>query len=662
MRPRIKLSFTVFITLLYLSACTGTLKISGLRSPAAKTTPTEVENKEPTATSTPENTPTPTATPNIYTGSLTLAMSDFSRLTLNRGHAATGSAESLNSYLTSLDSIANSLLFDRAFMSLENTPVVQNANEWSPLQLNHPSIGREGMSMSAVDSKVIIIGGFDSANAYRNDVWAFDTADNSWTRLKADDPGGTEDVNYPKKRQFHSQSTVGTKVIVFGGEDSTGARRNDVWAFETTNNSWTKLKADDPAGTVDVNYPKKRYYHSQSTVGTKVIIFGGEDSSSAYRNDVWAFETTNNSWTRLKADDPAGTVDVDYPKKRNHHSQSTVGTKVVVFGGEAGFMDRCNDVWAFETTDNTWAKLKANNPAGTEDVDYPKKRYQHSQSTVSSKIIILGGWPSGGNLRNDVWAFETTNNTWTKLQADNPGGTEDVDYPEKRYFRAQSSVGTKVLIFGGRNSVSDTRHDVWAFETLDNTWTKLKGDDPGGAVHVDFPIKRHSHSQSTVGTKIIIFGGIGPAAAWGNHNDVWAFETSDNTWTQLKADDPAGTVDVSYPKRRITHSQSTIGTRVIIFGGQDFDSAYRNDVWAFETTDNSWTKLKADDPGGTVDVNYPKKRYGHTQSSVGSKIIIFGGRESPGIYRNDVWAFETADNTWAKLKADDPGGTHARWF
>jgi len=90
--------------------------------------------------------------------------------------------------------------------------------------------------------------------------------------------------------------------------------------------------------------------HSQSTIGSKIVIFGGHDGSQE-RNDVWAFDTTDSSWSKLRADDKGDIESIDYPETRSSHSQSSVGSKIIIFGGDlTTFGQRGNDVWSFDTT------------------------------------------------------------------------------------------------------------------------------------------------------------------------------------------------------------------------------------------------------------------------------------------------------------------------
>jgi N-acetylneuraminic acid mutarotase len=204
-------------------------------------------------------------------------------------------------------------------------------------------------------------------------------------------------VNFPQRRTGHAMAAIGTRLYVVGGMDSASASRNDVWSFETTTSTWTRLKADDNAGSgvVNVNFPRRRYGHTLDTIGTKLYVVGGLDNAPAARNDVWSFDTLNDTWALLKADNNAGSgsVDVNYPRKRFAHASAVVGTKLYLVGGQDDTGNSRNDVWSYETANNTWAlaKIDDNAGSGSVDVNFPKKRYDHSCVSIGTTLYLFGG-------------------------------------------------------------------------------------------------------------------------------------------------------------------------------------------------------------------------------------------------------------------------------
>jgi N-acetylneuraminic acid mutarotase len=72
--------------------------------------------------------------------------------------------------------------------------------------------------------------------------------------------------------------------------------------------------------------------------------------------------------------------------------------------------------------------------------------------------------------------------------------------------------------------------------------------------------------------KVILFGGATPTALF---NDTWAYDSTANTWTKLK---PSGTP----PSPRVAASVAydAVTQQLILFGGADADTEL-DDTWAF---------------------------------------------------------------------------------
>jgi Galactose oxidase, central domain len=161
-------------------------------------------------------------------------------------------------------------------------------------------------------------------------------------------------------------------------------------------------------------------------------------------------------------------------------------------------------------------------------------------------------------------------------------------------------------------------------------WTKL---DPAG----DLPAARAGHAMvyEPNSGKVILFGGWDAT----DFNDTWAYDPANNAWTDL---DPAGDV----PPGRHDHAMAyDAGTgKVILFGGM-LASTYTelNDTWAYDPATNAWTNL---DPTGDV----PQSRCLHSMAydPTTGKVILFGGSSHGGCL-GDIWAYDSAANTWADL-------------
>jgi len=139
---------------------------------------------------------------------------------------------------------------------------------------------REGHSLTLVDQKLVLFGGYTADGKDVNDVHVYDPSSQRWSELEL---AG----NAPQPRQAHSAARHGHEVIVAGGCDVSGARPecfNDVWSLSLIDLRWKQRSA---AG----NAWKPREGHSSSFVGGRLFSFGGCELGSNCFGDVAVLDT-----------------------------------------------------------------------------------------------------------------------------------------------------------------------------------------------------------------------------------------------------------------------------------------------------------------------------------------------------------------------------------
>jgi N-acetylneuraminic acid mutarotase len=182
---------------------------------------------------------------------------------------------------------------------------------------------------------------------------------------------------------------------------------DDTWASNGA--AWTNVTGAQPPG---------RYKHAMATLGTKIVLFGGEGSSvndagspiSPYLGDTWTFDGT--TWAP---------VNVTGPSARTDHTMAALNGKVVLFGGYSGLSSDLNDTWTFDGT--TWSQVT---PTGA----VPPARAGHAMATLNGKIVVFGGTDGSGYL-GDTWAFDGT--SWTQVPASGAA-------PSARYHHAMATL------------------------------------------------------------------------------------------------------------------------------------------------------------------------------------------------------------------------------
>lgn len=154
--------------------------------------------------------------------------------------------------------------------------------------------------------RIYIVGGYDADSNFLNDMWILNVyAGNADKWEDADSfpivwekPAPTGQV--PEPREGHSLTLVDRKLVLFGGYTAGGAVANDVYLYNLESQEWL---APPVAGAV---LPAPRQAHSATRHGRDVIIAGGcsvsEVRPECY-NDVWSLNTIDMRWSKKSSDE-----------------------------------------------------------------------------------------------------------------------------------------------------------------------------------------------------------------------------------------------------------------------------------------------------------------------------------------------------------------------
>ncbi|MFT4704093.1 MAG: N-acetylneuraminic acid mutarotase [Bradymonadia bacterium] len=241
----------------------------------------------------------------------------------------------------------------------------------------------------------------------------------------------------------------------------------------------------------------------------------------------------------------------------------------------------------------------------------------------------------------ETWVFDDVCGTWSNPQP--------AVAPSARTRHSAVTVGHSMYMFGGRWRADGSAEgdytmyaELWRFDMNDETWTLV--DDGGGpAARVDFAMVASADT-------LYIFGGntseIG--VRFTPQNDVWAFDTTTETWSQGSS---AGA-----PSQRlyVTGAWDSQREQAVFFGGGDetafFDDAvYFNELHSYHPATDSW-QLVANGVGAPETRFWAKMTYDSSFDSY----VIFGGHDSTNLgNRNDVWEFRNESSSWGPLATGD---------
>jgi hypothetical protein len=143
--------------------------------------------------------------------------------------------------------------------------------------------------------RMVVFGG-DTKTRFLNDLWVLDLNDTpTWTQLT---PTGT----LPGARALHSLALdeKNDRIIVFGGDASSGYDYNDVWALSLADPTrWDLVMA----GGSSLAIPEQRSRHvaAYDTLNDRMLVYGG--CSDGNQIDLWSFSDRPGPphWTQLSA-------------------------------------------------------------------------------------------------------------------------------------------------------------------------------------------------------------------------------------------------------------------------------------------------------------------------------------------------------------------------
>lgn len=195
--------------------------------------------------------------------------------------------------------------------------------------------GREGATLvyDGSRNRLVLFGGYNAG--YLSDLWAFDLASESWTRLP--DFGGAGRTGH-----VAALDASGNKMVVFGGASLTGLL-NDIRVFDLVNNVW--LAPPPTSGTA----PSAREWASAFVDGaTNSLVISGGSSNVLEGSTVlvptpapgiYSINLASYAWTALIVNGTA-------PVARYQSPMVAAGSTAVLFGGSNGGSS-LSDTWSF---------------------------------------------------------------------------------------------------------------------------------------------------------------------------------------------------------------------------------------------------------------------------------------------------------------------------
>ncbi|MDE1820203.1 MAG: DUF835 domain-containing protein [Euryarchaeota archaeon] len=279
---------------------------------------------------------------------------------------------------------------------------------------------------------------------------------------------------------------------------------------------------------------------------------------------------------------------------------------LLLFGGYAPLTNNAyGDTWGFFA--GHWHLLSNTGPS-------PREAAAVIYDALDRYVVLFGGafnYAGKTFFYNDTWVW--SHGSWTNISA-----SQTVSPPPRRTPGvAYDPLEGRVIMFGGRGSLTSFLGDTWAFTrglwSLVNASTPLLGSRAGPGFDYD----------ASLGG-ILLFGGQSGGAA---QNDTWLFRGQ--TWMQLS---PSRAPSI----RGNSMDAYDPGDGVSLLFGGNANNLDHSDLWAFGG--GEWTNLTSQ---LALPLPGPRDTGSIAFDPVNGTVLLFGGewQHSPGniLEYSDTW-------------------------
>ena len=234
----------------------------------------------------------------------------------------------------------------------------------------------------------------------------------------------------------------------------------------------------------------------------------------------------------------------------------------------------------------------------------PDARRAHSAVWTGTSMIVWGGGSGADTVLSLLNTGATYNPTTNSWTPTNTVGA-----PAARCSHTGVWVGSKMIVWGGLgDGVSPGMTPLASggvYDPIGNSWT-------GVLDGVDTPVARHLHTAISTGSKMIVWGGsvLGGDGLYGTGGIFDPNNGSEGSWTPT---DPSP----SAPKARSSHSVVWTGSKMIVWGGYVTGLGLEHSGGSYDPSTNLWIPMTT--------TNAPSARQDHTAVWTGSKMIVWGG-------------------------------------
>lgn len=244
--------------------------------------------------------------------------------------------------------------------------------------------GRGGIAMAPVEEK--------------GALWKYTPRDHTWEMITPLDPASP----IPAGRSYHCLASDGNRTIFLHAGCPESGRLADLWAFDLAARTWTRLPdAPPPArGGASIAFQDGRLYRlngfdGQTEQGGALDVFdvaAGTWSTHAYKPD-------GVDGPEARSVSALVTLEVGGRKT----VVTLFGERDPSALGHAGAGKMLADAWAFDVHEKKWAKVEAESASGKSPAPRGWFDADVAEEDGRQVIVVHGGLAEDNSRLGDVW-------------------------------------------------------------------------------------------------------------------------------------------------------------------------------------------------------------------------------------------------------------------
>ncbi|KAJ4720691.1 acyl-CoA-binding domain-containing protein 4-like [Melia azedarach] len=266
-------------------------------------------------------------------------------------------------------------------------------DQWTALPVSGPRpSARYKHAAVVVGEKLYIVGGSRNGR-YLSDVQVLDLGSLAWSKLnvgKTED-SGSQEVLPPLSD--HSMVKWGNKLLVLGGHSKKSSDGMIVWFIDLETNLCSVMET---SGKV----PVARGGHSVTLVGSRLIIFGGEDRSRKLLNDIHVLDLETMTWDAVEATQTP-------PAPRYDHSAAVHADRYLIVFGGCSHSIFYSDLHVLDLQTKEWSQPQIQG-------DLVTARAGHAGITIDENWYIVGGGDNNNGCQETI-VLNMTKLTWSVM-------------------------------------------------------------------------------------------------------------------------------------------------------------------------------------------------------------------------------------------------------